>query len=80
MSDLSELFEQLADRPVLLATDSVSADAELYNGASRYVWMPRVQWRRDSYRRRREVHREVEAAAAIYRLQGDARKLGQRGC
>lgn len=32
MSDLSELFEQLADGPVLLATAFDSADADCDNG------------------------------------------------
>jgi hypothetical protein len=34
VSDLSELFEQLADRPVLLATDTASANADLNNGTT----------------------------------------------
>lgn len=34
MSDLSELFEQLADGPVLLVTDSVSVNADCDNGTT----------------------------------------------
>ena len=34
MSDLSELFEQLADGPVLLATAFDSVDADFDNGAA----------------------------------------------
>ena len=34
MSDLNELFEQLADGPVLLATDRESVDADWDNGAA----------------------------------------------
>jgi hypothetical protein len=33
VSDLSELFEQLADGPVLLATDPASVNADSDNGA-----------------------------------------------
>jgi hypothetical protein len=35
VSGLSELFEQLADGPVLLATAFVSVNADYDNGASR---------------------------------------------
>jgi hypothetical protein len=34
VSDLSELIEQLADGPVLLATDRESADADWDNGTT----------------------------------------------
>jgi hypothetical protein len=34
VSDLSELFEQLADGPVLLATDPASVNADCFNGAA----------------------------------------------
>jgi hypothetical protein len=34
VSDLSEPFEQLADGPVLLATDCVSVDADCDNGTA----------------------------------------------
>ena len=40
MSDLSELFEQLADGPVLLATAFDSVDADYDNGATFHV-LPR---------------------------------------
>jgi hypothetical protein len=35
VSDLSKLFKQLADGPVLLATDCVSVDADCDNGGRR---------------------------------------------
>jgi hypothetical protein len=41
VSDLSELFEQLADGPVLLATAFASVDAD----CDSEIQMPRVQWR-----------------------------------
>jgi hypothetical protein len=52
VSDLSELFGQLADRPVLLATDPSSADADHDNGI-RALWrMPRPEGSNKSATRR----------------------------
>ena len=63
MSDLNELFEQLADGPVLLATDRETVDADWDNGTTLHG-TPR--------RGRREVaaYRRLGARSARRRRRG----------